>query len=137
MENTQSDQIEYPVSFGTAFSIDGFGFVGKGKIQIADDKVILLGKTRWPFIAQLAIFIVLTVVIPGIGFFIALIVVSLVCVSDGTLTIDKSTISSVKRTGRKIVFKGKDPKSNGNKQGVFQSVSEEQAAAIESNLVNP
>jgi len=131
-----SETLEYKVAFGTAFSTDGFDFTGKGKIQIEQDKVIYIGKKRWPFLAQLAVFIVLTFVLQIVGILIALIIISFFCVSKGTLLIEKSTISDVKRIGQVIRFQGKNIESGKTKKALFKVESEEQAIEVENILLN-
>jgi hypothetical protein len=141
LSNKEQKSMEYKVVFGIGFSADGFRFVGKGKIQIEQDRVIFVGKKSWPFIAKFGIFLLITVV-PlflfgfGLGWLGALFVFYYFCVSNGSLTIERSTISNVSRNRRIISFKAQHPKLRETKRTIFKVESEQQALQLESNLLS-
>ena len=131
--------MNYNVAFGSAFSVDQFGFVRKGQIKVDGDKIIYLGKKSWSTIAKLGVFFLIAV-LPivlfrfGLGFFLALVVIHYLCASDGNLSISKSSISDVERKGRHIKFKGEHPESGKIKKTVFKVDCEENAISLENEL---
>src|SRR5690349_14088953 len=50
----------FPVHFGSAFAVDGFGFVRGGRLTLAGDTLIYQGPRRWPLFARLGAFLVLS-----------------------------------------------------------------------------
>ncbi len=133
------DSVDYKIRFGSAFSIDQFGFVGQGKVGVEADKVVFSGRKHWSVLMRLLIFLLITVVpFALIGFtlvwFVALVVIHYFCTSSGTLTIEKSTITNIQRKGWMIRFKGQHPDSGKTKRTVFKVYSEEIAVKLEKEL---
>ena len=106
--------VEYNVSFGSAFAVDQFGFVRKGKVSAGDTTVTFQGKKSWSTLAKVGIFLLITIV-PlvlfgfGLGFILALVVIHYFCASDGSLNIQKASVKAIRRKGRQIKFTGKHP----------------------------
>ncbi len=122
----------YKVSFGTAFTIDQFGFVRKGEIAIEPNRVIYYGNKSWSLLGKAIAFpfIVLLLYLFGIGLFFALpalVILYYYGASDGSLSIKKDTISDIKQAGKKITFKGIQPESGKIKKTIFKVDTEENA----------
>lgn len=133
--------MEHLIKFGSAFTIDQFGFVGKGKINIDYSNVTLSGKRHWSTMARVGVFLAITI-LPiilfgfGLGFLLSLVVIHYFCVSPALLKITLLDIREVKRSGKKITFLAPD-KSKGNKtkKSLFYALTEEEAKEIEEVLV--
>lgn len=131
--------MEYQIKYGSAFAVDQFGFVGKGKINIGEETVELFGKKHWSVLARLGIFLAITV-LPivlfgfGIGFLLALVVIHYFCASPGSVKFNKHDLKEVKRWGRKITFKTSIEDVSKLKKSLFNATNEEDAKAIESSL---
>jgi len=130
---------KYSVSFGTAFLVDQFGFIRKGTVTAERDNIVLEGKKSWPVIAKVGVFLAITV-LPmvlfkiGLGFLLALFIVHYLCCSQGSLSIQKSTIRKVQRNGRLIKFWGQYPGSHATKKSVFKVDTKWNAASLEREL---
>lgn len=132
------------VAFGSSFSVDQFGFVGRGAVITEAETVIFWGKKSWPWLAKLGAFIPITIVLfvllsssfllALLAPFIALVIIHYFCVSRGNLEIPKSSITNVQRQGRWIRFTGQHPKSGEVKQTVFKADNEQCAAFLEYEL---
>ena len=131
--------MQYNVTFGSAFATDQFGFVRKGTVTTGTDAVVFAGKKSWSTMAKLGVFLAITV-LPlllfrfGLGFFLALVVIHYLCASDGSLSIQKSSITDVERKGKQIKFKGQHPDSGKTKKTVFKVDTEENAMNLENEL---
>ena len=92
--------MQYNVSFGSAFTVDQFGFVRKGTVTIEPDTVVYAGNKSWSILAKLGIFLLITL-LPlflfgfGLGFLPALVVIYYFCASKGSLSIQRATISDI------------------------------------------
>ncbi len=122
----------YKVSFGSAFSIDQFGFVRKGEIAIKPDTVIYYGNKSWSLLGKAIAFpfIVLILYLFGIGIFFglpALVILYYFGASKGSLSIKRESISDIKQVGKKITFKGIHPESGKIKKTIFKVNTEEKA----------
>jgi hypothetical protein len=131
--------MEYEIRFGTAFSIDEFGFVRKGKISIDADTVELSGPKHWSALARFAIFVaiaILPLILFGfaISFILALVIIHYFCASQGSLTFKKADLKEVVRKGRKITFKAPLEPNQQFKKSVFKAATESEAQAIEQSL---
>jgi len=133
--------MEYNVKFGTWYDIDRLGFVGKGKLSI-DEKtghVHLTGRIRWPILAQLGIFLAITLgffFITGlpIGWLIALLLMDRLCASPGTIVLEKTIITNIKRSKRRISFMAPVEYGGRYRKCLFSAMTEEEAQAIEAQL---
>lgn len=129
----------YNVRFGSAFATDQFGFVRAGKVAIEDSTVVFTGKKSWSPMAKVGVFLLITVV-PlvlfrfGLGFILALVVIHYLCASDGSITIQETSISDVQRKGRQIRFKGAQPETGKRKRSIFKVDTEENAIRLEKEL---
>ncbi|MEW6265661.1 MAG: hypothetical protein AB1641_21520 [Thermodesulfobacteriota bacterium] len=135
---TQFEVKQFIVSFRTAFTSD-FGFVRMGTISIGPEKVVLSGKKHWPVLAQIGVFLGITILPAllfkfGLGFILALIIIHYFCVSNASLSINKTSIVDVERNGRQIKFMGRHPESGTAKKAVFKVDTEENAVLIYNEL---
>ena len=131
--------MQYNVSFGSAFVADQFGFVRKGTVTTGGDAVVFSGKQRWSTMAKFGVFLAITILPAilfgfGLGWLLALIVIHEFCTSDGSLSIQKSTIAELQRDGRRIKFTGQQPDSGETKKTVLKVDSEENAKRLENEL---
>lgn len=131
--------MQYNVKFGSAYAMDQFGFMRKGTVTTGEDTIVFAGKKSWSTMAKLGVFLAITI-LPwvlfrfGAGFLPALIVIHYLCTSDGSLSIQKSSITDIQRNGKQIKFKGQHPDSGKPKKTVFKADTEENAASLESEL---
>lgn len=134
--------MEYQIRYESAFAVDQFGFVRKGKIKINGEVVELAGYKHWSALARLGVFLAITI-LPlalfgvGVGFLLALVIIHYFCASPASLKFNKSDITEVRRSTRKISFRARDPLKQGGKlkKSLFNATSEEEAIAIEKALL--
>ena len=129
----------YQVTFGSAFAVDKFGFVGKGKIGIGNDYIVLEGNQSWPTIAKLFIFLLITI-LPyvifgfGLGFILALVLIHYYCTSPGEIIIAKLTITDLKQSGKSISFNGVASGGKKKRKARIKASSRKEADEITSAL---
>ncbi|HEX4966333.1 MAG TPA: hypothetical protein VF173_36330 [Thermoanaerobaculia bacterium] len=132
--------MRYNVAFGSSFSVDQFGFVGRGVVTTESDTVVFSGNKGWPWPAKLGVFVALTVVlfsllrIAILEPFVALVLIHYFCTSKRSLSIQRASITNVQRDGRWIRFTGQHPESGKGKQTVFKVDTEQGAASLEATL---
>jgi hypothetical protein len=131
---------QFDVDFekGFSFASEGFGFVGKGKLAIENQNVILSGKKKWPLIARVGIFLGVTVV-PlllfkfGLGWLLALVIVYYACASAFTTSFLFSDISDLQQQGKKLKFCVNTKDNIAIKTG-FKASTEDEAVMIKDLL---
>lgn len=137
--NERRRRMDYSVRFGSAFATDQFGFVRAGKVAVEESTVTFTGKKSWSAAAKVGVFLLITVV-PlilfrfGLGFLLALVVIHYLCASDGSITIQRASISGVQRKGRQIRFTGAHPETGKTKRSIFKADTEENAVRLEQEL---
>lgn len=133
----------YQVHFGSAFAIDGFGFVGKGELAIDGEEVQLSGRRHWSALARvgvfLAIFLPLYIAsradILGILLaYVAFAVVHYACASRGSVELSTSQVTQVTRKGRRITFRAPLEPGGKLRRSLFHARTEQYALEIESAL---
>lgn len=135
--------MQYSVTFGSILTpVDAFGFVSNGTVTTGEGAVVFMGKKQWHPLLKAGIFLAITI-LPLIvfnfgfgyfGFFLALMVIHFSCSSDGSLSIPKSTISNVQRSGRQIKFMAQHPDSGKTRTTVFKVDTDQNAVSLESEL---
>jgi len=131
----------WDVYFGSAFAVDGYGFVGRGTVTFHERTVIFDGKKSWSDGAKIGIFLTITIV-PYLLFKVALgiipafVVVYYFCASKGTSTISRRSIHDVKRKGRTITFRGINPDSGKRVRAIFLAGNVEEGERIEWEFIN-
>jgi hypothetical protein len=130
----------FTVRFGTAFAVDQFGFIGSGTIKFEGEEVTISGQRHWSTLARTGVFLGITVV-PylllgvGVGLLLALVVIHYFCASYDERRIEKSTISSVTHSKKKISFRS--PNDAGKLvKSLFRTRDVESASGIE-RLLSP
>ncbi len=99
----------WSVSFGSALANDGFGFAGRGEVEVADDVITLTGRRQWPVLLKALIALV---VLLGLSFLLPVyinawlgaaaiwIVTNLIFPRPSSVTIQRSDIDDVSGRGR-------------------------------------
>ncbi|MCE2593850.1 hypothetical protein K6Y31_03370 [Motilimonas cestriensis] len=119
--------MEFDIKYGSAFSIDKWGFVGKGKVKISDDKITFSGRQAWPawkkLLTGLIFFSIPTYFLKfGLAFVLpTFVVVHYLCVSKNQLSVLRSSISNIEQKGKKISSKAQQLDSKHNKKSLFQA----------------
>lgn len=132
--------MEYKVSYGSAFAVDQFGFVGKGKILFHDETLKLVGNKKWPVFPRICIFLAITI-LPwlifhlSLGFLLALILIHFLCRSNSMITLDSSSLSNIKKSGKRISFKASIMGQAKIRKTLFIAFNEDGAQAIEGDLL--
>ena len=131
--------MEYKIRYGSAFAVDEFGFVRKGKINITEDIVELSGNKHWSVLARLGVFLAITILPAvlfgfGLGILLALVIIHYFCTSPGSVKFRRSHIKEVQRSGRKITFKAPIKEGGKFKKSLFKAATEEEARGIEEAL---
>lgn len=128
----------YKVKFGSAFSIDQFGFTRTGNVSVEDDVVIFSGNLKWGTGKRIAsfliIFFLLATVLGIYAIFFALFFNHYFCASKGSLNISRGSISGVSRSGRRLRFIGLHPESGKLRCANLRVNSVNDAIALESEL---
>lgn len=124
--------MEFNITYGSAFSIDKWGFVGKGRIEFSEDKVTFYGRQSWPawkkLLTGLVIFAIPTYFLKfGLAFVLpTFVIVHYLCVSQNQLSVLRSSISDIKQKGKKISFKAQQVDSEKFQKSILKAnVSEE------------
>ena len=129
----------YKVYFGSALAVDGFGFVGRGTLTIAEKSIVFDGKKSWSVGAKIGIFLLITLV-PlllfgiGLGILPALLVVYYGCTSAGRMSITRDWIYDIRRKGRTISFRGINPDTGKDVRAIFLARDDGEAERLEINL---
>jgi len=154
----------WPVSFGSNWKVDGFGFVRKGQIQITDFEVKISGPKHWHPAVGVVLFLcgwvvncyVFAAILGGIGSALGGVIGAIIamcgnpitaavftlwlihsfCATPAVVTLAKPKIAAVTRSAAKISFEAQDPKSNKKRTAVFRAQSVEEATEIEQELSN-
>ncbi len=127
--------MKYNVTFGSAFSVDQFGFVGKGAVLVEDSTVTFEGRKSWSAMIKLSVFLAMTL-LPlflfgfGLGWLLALVVIHYLCASKGALSIQRASIEEVELKGRQVKFKGLHPETGKIRKTVFKAESEQSASSL-------
>lgn len=128
--------VEYQIKYGTAFAIDQFGFIGRGRVIIAEKEVELSGRKHWSGLIRFGIFWVIAALFGGLGLLLAFVVIHYFCASPASIVFRKESIREIKRLKNKITFLAFDKNGGKFKKGLFRAESEESAKAIENSLIS-
>lgn len=127
--------MKYNVTFGSAFAVDQFGFVGKGAVSVGESTVSFEGRKSWSTIVKLLVFLAITL-LPlflfgfGLGWLLALVVIHYFCTSKGALSIQRASIEAVELKGRQLKFQGIHPETGKIRKTVFKAESEQAASSL-------
>jgi len=124
----------FPVHFGSAFAADGFGFVRGGRVTLAGDTLTFQGPRRWPLLARLVAFVVLSVglffLIELLAPFFALALVQYFAAFEGELELNTADVQVVALRGRRLVIEVPEPKSGARRKSILHLESDQQAAEL-------
>jgi hypothetical protein len=139
----------YRIKFGTAFDVDGFGFVGTGKLSFTDIELLVEGPRHWSVFARVLVYLCIflpialltivskggygTMAASGIG---ALAAVHYACVSPGSVKWHCDQVQGVFRWGRNICFSAPAPDSGKLRKALIRASDQDAAAEIETLLMN-
>lgn len=132
----------YDISFGTAFAVDQFGFVRRGKLTITDAAVRLEGFKHWSALARLGVFLAITI-LPlllfgfALGILLALVVIHYACASQASLQWPKVQVRNVFRSGNQVSFVAPMSTSGKLRKALFRALDEAVAAQIEELIARP
>ncbi len=99
----------WSVSFGSALANDGFGFAGRGEVEVADDVITLTGRRQWPVLLKALIALVvllgLSFLLPvyidaWLGFAAVWIVANMIFPRPTSVTIERADIDDTIGRGR-------------------------------------
>jgi len=132
-----SDVSTYKIKFGSAFSVDGFGFVGKGTITTDPQDMELAGRSGIPVLrpALFAIGLALTLV-SGL-MWSPLMFIAYFCLQRKSLRLPKSKVTEFTRDGCRITFQAPPGPGQNVRQCLFKTLDEDSARAIELSMQHP
>ncbi len=110
----------WSVSFGSALANDGFGFAGRGEVEVADDVITLTGRRQWPLlrralialVALLALSLAMPVYVNAwLGAAAVWIVVNLIFPRPSSVTFERAAIDDIAGRGRcvRVLVRGEPP----------------------------
>lgn len=132
--------MEFDITYGNAFSIDKWGFVGKGRIEISEDKVTFYGRQSWSawekLLTGLIIFAIPTYFFKfGLAFVLpTFVIVHYLCVSKNQLSVLRSSISDIQPKGKKISFKAQHSDLKKQNKSLFNTQDSVIAQELVSSL---
>jgi hypothetical protein len=151
------------ISFGTWSKVDGFGFVRSGEIKITPSNVEFSGSRHWNAVVRTLLFLVGWAVSSVLfwGFFggfggamggvlgsivtiscgnpitagvVTLWIIHIGCASRAAVTIEKSKITAITRSGTIFTLQAPDPKTGTLRKAVFRAGSTHAAEEIQHDL---
>lgn len=132
--------MEFEITYGSAFAIDKWGFVGKGEMRIDENNITFSGRRAWPawkkLLTGLIIFAIPTLLFKfGLAFVLpTFVIVHYLCVSYDQVSVSRSSISELKHKGKKVTFIAQDSHSEKTQKSLFKVNSNEATQALISAL---
>jgi hypothetical protein len=137
--STTSLKLQFRVRFGSAVSIDEFGFVRAGRVAVEGDRVRFNGPKHWSLAVRAGVFLLVAglanfLIGPLLGVLLALALLHYFAVSPGELEFSLRSVRDVKRSGRKLTFRAEHPRLGKTKKSVLRLESEKEALMLERAL---
>lgn len=126
------------IRFGTAFAIDGLGFIRRGTIELVGDQVVVSGPRHWSTLARVGLFVIfamLTLIIVGVvgALVLSLLVLTLIhyiAASRESLRFPCMDIAMPASTGEVVTMHARDPRSKEHVKCIFRAKDPDTAARL-------
>ncbi len=125
------NQKTYPIRYGSAWAVDGFGFVGKGTLDIDDSEIKLHGRMAVVGRNIIDVVGIALVIWKGLIWLPLLLLRFAFVTNPKTVVLQKVDVREVSRKGRRITFLATVPNSKRLKRSRFRLDNEESAKSVE------